>query len=284
MNPKISILMPVYNCEPFIAESVSSVLAQTFVDFELLLIDDASRDRTADIVQKIPDPRIRVISIDTHAGIANALNLGLAEARGAYIARMDGDDVCRPDRLERQFNYMEKYPETLLCGTNMRLLGSDRTVSLPTDHESIRAHLLFSNCISHPTVLIRRHSFLYSTAYPHAEDYALWAEMIETGKFYNLSDFLYDWRIHDRQISTVEHAVARASGKQIHRALLSRFGVVFSEAELDLHTNFQAHIGEAALSAWLDKLLEHNEVYSYYDQSELASVIDNIRKSDYVLI
>lgn len=276
--------MPVYNGGLHLRLAIDSVLAQTYSHFELLLIDDGSTDDTLAVARSYQDPRIRIIETDGHSGITNALNTGLRYATGAYIARMDADDVCSPVRLERQIAFMESHPDILLCGTNMQLLNSRRSVKLPTEHEDIRAHLLFSNCISHPTVMIRRHDFTYPAAYPNAEDYALWATMVETGKCHNLPELLYSWRIHDAQVSTVKYDIGRASGKAIHRMLLQRFGVPFSEDELSLHTSFQRHIGTSALHAWLDKLLAHNLAHPYYMHAALTEVTDNIRKGRYILL
>ncbi|WDL96852.1 glycosyltransferase family 2 protein [Alicyclobacillus sp. ALC3] len=276
--------MPVYNGALHLRPAIDSVLAQTYSQFELLLIDDGSTDDTLAITRSYQDPRIRIIETGDHSGITHALNTGLRHTSGAYIARMDADDVCSAVRLERQIAFMESHRDILLCGTNMQLLNSTRRVTLPTEHEDIRAHLLFSNCISHPTVMIRGHDFSFPAAYPNAEDYALWATMVETGKFHNLPEPLYSWRIHDAQVSTVKYDIGRASGKAIHRMLLTRFGVSFSEDELSLHTSFQQHIGTSALDAWLDKLLAHNLANPYYAHAALSEVTDNIRNGRYVLL
>lgn len=284
MQPIISIVMPVYNGDSYLGEAMDSVLSQTYPHFELLVVDDGSTDNTLSIARSYEDSRIRIIETANHSGITNALNTGLQHVAGQYIARMDADDVCSRWRLEHQIAFMEAHPNVLLCGTNMHLLFTNRTLTLPSEHEDIRAHLLFSNCISHPTVMIRAHQFSYPSDYPNAEDYALWAVMVETGVFHNLPDALYSWRIHDAQVSTVKYEQGRASGKEIHRMLLSKFGVPFTEEELSMHTNFQRFIGTRVLETWLEKLLEYNRQHPYYDQSALSNVVRNIQSGRYVLL
>lgn len=282
--PTISVVMPIYNGEIHLKAAIESILAQTVTDFEFFIVDDGSTDGTVAIARGYRDPRIQVIEVKEHLGISNVLNVGLDRASGKYIARMDADDLCAPIRFAKQVAYLDAHPDVVLCGTNMGFLNSDRVLQLPSEHEVIRAQLLFSNCISHPTVMIRSHNFSYSALHPHAEDYALWSNMIEHGRFHNLPDSLYTWRIHEQQVSSKHFSIGRASGKQIHRELLTRFGVPFTETELSMHTNFQAYIGRVELDRWLDKLLAHNRATNYYDVTAFARVVANIRTGAYILI
>src|ERR1700744_353025 len=125
MTPSISIIMPVWNGEKFLANAVDSLLAQTFKDFELLVVDDGSTDRTPDILRGYTDPRLRVLRLD-HAGIVVALNHGLAQARAEWIARLDADDLSLPHRLERQWQAVQQHSGTVLCHTAVIYFGEDQ--------------------------------------------------------------------------------------------------------------------------------------------------------------
>lgn len=110
-NPKVSVIMPAYNAEKFIEKTINSILNQTYTDFELLIIDDCSTDNTMDVVRRIKDNRIRIINNKTNQGIAKSRNIGLANAKGEYIALMDNDDLTVVDRFEKEVCYLENHPE-----------------------------------------------------------------------------------------------------------------------------------------------------------------------------
>src|SRR5690242_9290742 len=111
MNPKVSVILPAYNVEKYIADAVNSILLQSFGDFELLVIDDGSTDNTRGIVQSINDPRLLYLSNGRNAGLAFTLNKGIDQSSGQYIARMDGDDISLPDRFRKQVAYLDEHPE-----------------------------------------------------------------------------------------------------------------------------------------------------------------------------
>ncbi|MBQ3799225.1 MAG: glycosyltransferase family 2 protein, partial [Treponema sp.] len=119
--PKISVVTSVYNCERFVGETIQSVINQTFTDWEYILIDDCSKDRSAEIIQSFADkdPRIRLIRNEQNQGQCRNLNHGIQLAKGEYIARLDHDDLCYPERFQKQLDYMEAHKETVLCGCRM---------------------------------------------------------------------------------------------------------------------------------------------------------------------
>jgi glycosyltransferase involved in cell wall biosynthesis len=125
-NPVISVLMPAYNTERFILRNLQSLLAQTFEDFELLVVDDGSTDRTMELVTALPDRRIRYFRNQQNLGIVGSLNRGFALARGTFIARIDADDLCHPTRFERQLKLLTAEPEVVLCATEMSVLRQGR--------------------------------------------------------------------------------------------------------------------------------------------------------------
>ena len=184
--PSVSVLLPFHDCEQFIARCLESLLRQTFTGFEIVAVDDGSRDGSATIVRAMgeDDPRIKLVT-QPHGGIVAALNAGLAECRGEFIARMDADDWCEPERLERQYAYMRAHPQCALAGSlaephceNGELSpGVSRYHSWMNslvDHASIKANMFVESPIPHPSFFGRRELFEALGGYrerPWPEDY-----------------------------------------------------------------------------------------------------------------
>lgn len=210
ITPRITVLMPVYNCELYIKEAIDSILNQTFTDFEFIIIDDASTDKTVDIIKTYSDERIKLIVKPLNTGYTNSLNYGLQVAKGEYIARMDGDDISLPERFSKQVDFLDENPEIALCGTALRIIGSDIIICYPEEHNSIKLNLLKRNCITHPSVMLRKcildkYSFIYDIAKEPAEDYDLWIRLSAVSKLYNLQEVLLNYRIHEPQVSQIRN-------------------------------------------------------------------------------
>jgi hypothetical protein len=209
--PKISVILPIYNAQAFIAEAVNSVLTQSVQDFELILIDDASSDRTPEILAGMLDPRIRVIHHDANRGLVTSLNEGLRSASGNFIARMDHDDISLPDRFARQLAFLEQHSSIGVVGTGYRLI--DGTGSLgpgyrpPVTHEEISWAMSFLCPLAHPTVMARRELLTDNGGYneyaAYAEDYDLWERLSREVQFANLPEPLLLLRKHGRNMTNV---------------------------------------------------------------------------------
>ncbi|WP_369769536.1 glycosyltransferase family 2 protein [Flavobacterium sp. WC2416] len=233
--PIISVLMPVYNCEQYIREAVDSILNQTYADFELLVIDDASSDGTVSILKSYKDSRIQLIEKPINTGYTNSLNLGLQLAKGRYIARMDGDDISLAERFSKQVAFLEDNPKVILCGTWYSIMGSDRIVKLPERHDVIKVALLKGNCFAHPSVMIRKQclegfSIVYDVSKEPAEDYDLWVRLVMKGNLHNLQEVLLDYRTHSNQVTK------KQSDKQKDSVLKTKRNL-FNFLELDLLPN-----------------------------------------------
>ncbi|WP_310557745.1 glycosyltransferase [Flavobacterium sp.] len=205
-KPKITVLLPVYNCELYIQTAVESILNQTFTDFEFLIIDDASTDTTVAILKKFNDSRIQLIEKPINSGYTNSLNYGLQLAKGDYIARMDGDDISYPERFAKQIAYLETHPEVVVCGTNQKIIGNDKLITLPVSNEAIKIGLLWGNRIPHSSAMIRKkiledYNIQYDTSTEPAEDYHLWIKLLAFGKLYNLPEVLLEYRVYSDQVS-----------------------------------------------------------------------------------
>lgn len=200
--------MPVYNCENFLKEAIDSVLNQSFTDFEFLIIDDGSTDRTLSIIESYKDERI--VLIRNEHNFIGSLNCGLARARGKYIARMDADDIMHQDRLKVQYTVMEECPEIDICSSWMYAFGKDVSKTLLSTLSgqvvSPVITLLKYNFVYHPTVMyrtefMRTHRLEYQS-YEHAEDLKLWLEIArQGGVFYVEPQPLLYYRISSQQIT-----------------------------------------------------------------------------------
>ena len=204
-TPKITVLIPVYNVAPYVAEAIESILKQTCTDFELLIINDGSTDGTRDEVLKFRDSRIRFIENEQNIGLANTLNKGLDLARGEYIARMDGDDISLPHRLEKQVAVLDNHPEIDICGAGYRFFGAKNyDVIYPQEHEAIKAGLLLGCYMIIP--IFRKKSIndaelRYEQDFFPAEDYRFWTQCVMQLKMYNIREILFNYRTHPTQVS-----------------------------------------------------------------------------------
>jgi glycosyltransferase involved in cell wall biosynthesis len=209
--PTVSVMMPVYNTERYLAEAVESILAQTFADFELIAVDDGSTDGSGAILERYAarDGRVRVERLE-HGGIVAARNRALELARGEFCAVMDSDDVALPGRLERQVAYLRDHPEVLCVGTAVRLIDPDgrvlRDAHAGMDHERIQEVLLSGRCpLNHPSVLMRRAAVLavggYRDGFAPSEDLDLFLRLGEVGRLANLPEVLQKYRQHPRSAS-----------------------------------------------------------------------------------
>ncbi|MDB5298873.1 MAG: glycosyl transferase family 2 [Phycisphaerales bacterium] len=209
--PTVSVVMPVYNAQRYLASAVDSVLAQTFGDFELIVVDDGSKDDSLTILRQFEsrDPRVRVLS-RPNTGIVGALNDGLKLARGEFVARMDADDLCLPERFARQVAYLRTRPECVLVGSQVLLIDpDDAPICLKSDtkytHEEIdHWHLNRGWPVVHPSIMMRRDAVEkiggYREEYKWLEDTDLFLRLAEVGKLANLPDTLLRYRLHFQSI------------------------------------------------------------------------------------
>jgi glycosyltransferase involved in cell wall biosynthesis len=207
--------MPVYNCALYLAEAIDSILNQSFTDFELIVLDDGSTDGSAEIAKSYSDSRIVYHCNEKNLGLANNLNVGLRMAKGKYIARMDGDDISLPERLQTQFDYLESHPDIDLCSCGLQMFGTENTVWVrESNPEAVKITMMFYSPVLHASSVWRREAFekhnLYydQNAFP-AEDYDLWARAIFHCRLANIPQVLYKYRIHGIQVTKTDDRVAQ---------------------------------------------------------------------------
>jgi len=202
--PKVTVLMPVYNGERYLWEAIESILRQTWTDFEFLIINDGSMDKSREIILSFNDPRICLVDNPTNIGLTKSLNRGLQLSKGELIARQDADDISYPTRLSREVGFLDTHPEVVLLGTSARAVderGERKNIDLnmPTGLLSIRWCLMFQNAFIHSSVMFRRRIILgelggYDESFARAQDYDLWSRAARAFEVENLSDVLIDHR------------------------------------------------------------------------------------------
>jgi glycosyltransferase involved in cell wall biosynthesis len=216
MSPKVTVLMPVYNASLFLEEAIESILNQSFREFEFLIIDDGSTDDSIALIEKFTDERIRLIRNEKNLGISLTLNRGIELATCELIARMDSDDISKPDRLEKQYNYMAAHPECGLLSSWARVITPDKELVILEKHPHYFYYynLNFECWIYHPTVMYRRQAVVKAGMYskPYSEDYDLFWKMARETVIYTLEESLVDYRLSPNSLNTVtrkdEYALA----------------------------------------------------------------------------
>lgn len=211
-GPLVSIVLPVYNGARYLREAIESALAQTYHDFEFIIINDGSTDNSLEILRGIKDRRIRLYDQE-NKGLADTLNIGIFFARGAYIARMDQDDLALASRIEKQVSFMEKNPRCALLGTRAEIwVGDKRTVRFhdhPTDSPSLKFELMFDNYFVHSSVMLRKSAlddvgnYTTNPSRQPPEDYELWSRIARKYDIANLPERLTIYREVEASMSRV---------------------------------------------------------------------------------
>jgi glycosyltransferase involved in cell wall biosynthesis len=221
--PAVTVLMSVYNGGPLLAQAVDSILAQSFTDFECLIIDDGSTDGAVELLRAIGDPRLRLVRNPCNVGLTASLNRGIDLARAPLIARMDADDISMPNRLERQVEVFRLRPALGLLGSWAELIDitgrKAGQIRLPVEHQEIARAILRDNVFVHPSVMARTHVLREVGGYPVdfavAQDYAMWLRIVLRYEVANLPEVLVQYRIHSEQISHKKLGKQRAAARKL---------------------------------------------------------------------
>lgn len=261
-QPAVSILLPVYNSSKYLRQAIDSLLLQIFTDFELIIINDGSTDASEEVIYSYDDSRIVYSKNDSNRGLIYTLNKGIDLAKGKYIARMDADDISCKDRLQKQFDWLEKNTATSAVATNISFINENTTETddwkedLQTvSFASIKQKMIWLNCIAHPTVMIRSavlKQYKYAQNQLNTEDYDLWLRLIADGHtIEKIPEKLLLYRVHD---SSITGSVLRKSNpffKQYHckkkflqRRIASRKWGLF-ESEVLFTTVYDGFMGIA---------------------------------------
>lgn len=202
-NPKVTVLMPVYNAEKYVGEAIESILNQTFRDFEFLIINDGSTDNSLGIIESYKDLRIKLVNNEKNLGLSHTLNKGIDLSEGEYIARMDADDISLPVRLEKQINFMDSHLEIGICGTWIEGFGDPELCGVwkaKKEHNELFCNLMFGSSFAHPSVMMRKtilmeyNALRYEHDYCPCEDYRLWYLLLSKTQGTNLQECLLLYR------------------------------------------------------------------------------------------
>jgi len=277
--PKVTVLMPTYNVATWVEEAIRSVLRQTYRDFELLVVDDASTDNTLEVVRTIDDPHIHIASFPDNVGLADNLNRGLDLIDTELVARMDGDDIAEPWWLEHEVAYLNCHPEVGICSGGFERFGTVKSlVRFPECHADCMANMLFECSVIVPTFrmsLVRDHGLRYkSQAFP-AEDYRFWAECLRVTQMHNLQETLFQYRMHPKQICTSRRHEQERKVAEVRLYMLEWLSTDFSPAEKDYYIGpFMAKeiVSNQDLTereAFASKIIEKNRQVGHFDESAL---------------
>ncbi len=228
----ISVIMPVFNTERYVCAAIESILRQTYANFELIIVNDYSRDLTMNRITRYEDSRVRVIQNSRRLGVAKSLNQGLKLARGQYIARMDADDISHPQRFEKQLNFLEFHTDIGVLGSWVKIIdenGKKRGfIRAPIDDASIKTRLFWSRGFVHSAVMMRK-SLLqklgnYDETLNGAEDYDLWLRLGRFTKFHNLPWYLLDYRKTLSSVSFTNLTFVQRSAVRAGIKALTKYG------------------------------------------------------------
>jgi glycosyltransferase involved in cell wall biosynthesis len=211
-NPTISVVMPVYNTGSYLHDSINSILQQTFTDFEFIIINDGSTDNSEEIILSYKDPRIRYYKNEKNEGLIFSLNRGLEIAKGKYIARLDGDDICSSQRLEKQKEWLENNTTFAVVGSTITFIdehsnkiGEWKLDQLTTSPAAIKRAMAKENCLAHPSTMIRSElikKMQYAPYQKHTEDYDLWLRILaDGGLIAKMPEKLLLYRVHKTSIT-----------------------------------------------------------------------------------
>jgi glycosyltransferase involved in cell wall biosynthesis len=285
-EPKVSVLMPVYNAASCIGDALQSILRQTLKEFEVIIVDDGSTDNTAEAIRDFNDPRIRVLRLPRNVGPINAANIGLGEINSPYIIRMDADDISMPERFEKQYHFMEQHGDTGVCGTGVKLTGHEnKEIIKPATNNEIVSCMLFSNPIALSSAIIRadllrEKGFRYRDKFPHMAEYDLWYRLRSVTRFANLKSLLVQTsHSHTKTTETEEHT--RQVRASFFLDKLVSLGIKPSTDELDIHLDLTDPVEittpehPSAYKMWLDKLRTINQITYAFPRAEFEKMLDD---------
>ena len=291
-RPTVSVIMPTYNTPvEMLSEAVNSILEQTFMDFEFIIIDDCSTDTSVQYLETIQDERVKIIRNQQNMGITKSLNIGLSLARGRYIARMDSDDISLPERFEKQLAFMEANPDVIVCGTWVQTFG-DATYAIKRvipEQEQLRCSFLFGNVygLCHPTAFfrgetLRQHNITYDENLPTAQDYGMWTVCTKYGQIANVEEVLLHYRVHNGQISAKKRQLQMQCTLHVQTAILRRAMPQVTPAQAQMHVKLcRERKPSRKLVAWVRLLEKSNRATSAYKPEVFTQVAEDYLKQKF---
>jgi glycosyltransferase involved in cell wall biosynthesis len=286
LYPPISVVMPVYNGEKYLDEAILSILNQTFPDFEFIIIDDGSSDRTLNIIHQFSDRRIFIKKNATNLGDCCCRNIGLQIAHGKYICVMDSDDLSEPERLQKQFQFMQNNPETGICGSYVNNMPQNVLTTFPTDYDQLKVEFLSNNFCVHPSIIIRKefiekYNLQYNVHCRYAGDYEFCARGLRYFKVRNIPEVLLQYRRHPGQTSVTKIIEQTRNADSVRLAQLTDvLGFRLEEIPVLLHLDLMKRKpvkmnNKFKAEQWIQSILVKNRKVSFYDQSILHQFLSD---------
>lgn len=281
-EPRISVIMSVYNSAPFLREAVESILNQTYTNFEFLITDDNSNDESLSILESYDDDRIIIIRNNFNIGLTKNLNKLIRLAKGEFIARMDADDISLPMRFDKQIEFFQENHDIVLCGTQICDLGTKKKSDYPTNPDEIKFDLLWTNPIAHPTVMWRRQYFkktnmLYDENYKSAQDYELWSRVAVLGRIANLKEILLLQRKHVAQVSHLHSKDQNINSQIIKINQLNKIGIKVNDENMNVFLcafdlgfkNYRTSVEVRLVDEFMELVEENNKLFCIYQKQVL---------------
>lgn len=246
-KPLVTVLMPVYNAEKYIVEAINSILNQTFTEFEYLIIDDGSTDKSLEIIKSYNDKRIRLVENGVNIKLIATLNKGLDLIESKYICRMDADDISVPTRIGKQLKFMEENPEYKACSSWVHIFFEKTNrkfdYKLVENHNDIRFKTLYQNHFCHPASFIRtdfinKNNLHFDKKYIHSEDYSFFVRLSEIGKIYNIQEVLLRIRKHDSNVSVLNSNIQDKNSIMVIDYQLNKIGIDTKNFDYELYFRF----------------------------------------------
>lgn len=291
-QPLVSVLIPCYNVEKYVVESVSSILNQTYKNLEIIAINDCSTDNTGELLQQLAskNSRMKVITNEKNLKLISTLNKGITLCNGEYIARMDADDISLPTRIEKEVDFLENNKDHDIVSTMFYAFRSENPNKKDLHHspfrdEELRAYMLFRSGICHPAVMIRKRVFTelglkFETEYLHVEDYALWSEAIYKTKIANIPEPLLLYRVHQHQISSLNEELQTNNKKKVFKIHCNNLGLPINDDFIDVYASVAECVPSVASIAYIDKceqfmllLLDINKKSPFCDDNYLHRLL-----------
>ena len=286
ISPLVSVVMSVCNGETYLHEAIDSIINQSFSDFEFVIINDGSSDKSLSIIQSYSDKRIILVDNNGNKGLIYSLNKGIELSQGKYIARMDADDISLSNRFEKQIQFLESNSEIGVCGCDYIQFHETKETYFNAfkRHDETLAWMLFNSSVIHPSLMIRTSVLknqqpVFNSNFKHAEDYELWSRLLFICKFSAVNETLVKYRVHDGQVTQIHNSEQINSANAIREHILKRAGFSFSEKDLSIHCK----IGSSQLlksfedlknaEFWLNSLLLQNKKMQLINESIFKSIL-----------
>lgn len=287
---KVSVIIPTYNSSKYLAETVASILKQTFTDFELLLIDDSSTDDTVALSTELAkkDSRIKLLKNDGIKGVSDATNTGIKAAQGEYLALVDSDDISLPGRFEKQVAFLVNNPDVGVVGSFYKEFGkSDHLWEEPTEDADMKAKLIICPSIANPSAMIRKsvltdNQISYPSEYESAQDYDLWVQLMDVTKFANIPEVLLHYRIHETNISKVGYNKMIHFWKLTLTRLLKRLEIEPTPLIFEVLDVLETEDIDSTDPRWFNDAIEvcqlikvQNQKFKVFDEGAMNRLMDS---------